>query len=103
MVNLNNLSDDRINDSLNDRINQDFSNLDNQILDKIRMNKYITIDELAKALKMSSSTINRHLKTLTTINAITRVGSKKTLMESKFLSVFTLFKSQCLVCNISKY
>ena len=41
------------------------------------MNKYITIDELAKALKMSSSTINRHLKTLTTINATTRVGSKK--------------------------
>lgn len=74
---LNDRINDRINDSLNDRINQDFSNLDKQILDKIRMNKYITIDELAKALKMSSSTINRHLKTLTTINAITRVGSKK--------------------------
>lgn len=41
------------------------------------MNKYITIDELTKALKMSSSTINHHLKTLTTLNAITRVGSKK--------------------------
>ena len=41
------------------------------------MNKYTTIDELAKALKMSSSAINRHLKTLTTINAITRVDYKK--------------------------
>ena len=42
------------------------------------MNKYITIDELAKALKMSSSAINRHLKTLTTINAITELALRKT-------------------------
>ena len=55
------------------------------------MNKYITIDELNKSLKMSTSTINRHLKTLTTINAITRVGSEKTAIGKLIFKYHYIF------------
>jgi len=58
--------------------NMKMSKLDNDILDTIKDNKYLTIFELAKLTGKSEATIHRHLNTLMENGVIERVGSRKT-------------------------
>ena len=66
-----------LNDRLNDRINDRIKTLDNTIISAIKENKYITTAELVKLTGKSSSTINRHIKSLSEDGKISRIGSKK--------------------------
>ncbi len=58
----------------NDKMNE----IDGKIVNLIKINKYITIPELAKEINKSGPTIYRHLETLMKNNQIKRVGSRKT-------------------------
>lgn len=58
---------------LSDKMNE----IDGKILNLIKINKYITIPELAKEINKSEPTIYRHLEILMKNNNITRVGSRK--------------------------
>lgn len=58
----------------NDKINS----LDELIINEIRLNKYITIPELASSLNKGEATIYRHIYSLIKDNKLKRIGSRKT-------------------------
>ena len=62
---------------LNDKINDKINDLDKEIVQIIKENKYVTIPELSSIIGKTSQTIYRHLKHLIEIGKIKRVGSRK--------------------------
>ena len=63
---------------LDDKINDKINELDYEILKQLKLNKYMTIPEIASSLAKSEITIHRHMDNLVKNNAIIRVGSRKT-------------------------
>ena len=57
--------------------NNILSIIDEKILTEIRMNKYITIPELANKMNKSEATVYRYLKRLIDSNVLKRIGSRK--------------------------
>ena len=68
-------ANDGINDGISDGIN--VGETSEKIITQIIANKHITVPELAKRLKVSSSTVERHLKGLKDEGKIRRAGSRK--------------------------
>ena len=62
------------NDKINDKINE----LDKQIINLLKDNKYLNISELSKETNKSEPTIHRHLDKLCSLNYLKRTGSRKT-------------------------
>ena len=62
----------------NDKINDKINNLDGQIIDLLKNNKYLNIPELSKKTNKSEPTIHRHLNKLCDLNLLKRTGSRKT-------------------------
>lgn len=58
--------------------NDKISNLDLDIINTIKNNKYITIPEIAMQVEKSEPTIHRHLDILSRTGKLKRVGSRKT-------------------------
>ena len=58
----------------NDKINE----LDGQIINLLKDNKYLNIPELSKETNKSEPTIHRHLYKLYDLNFLKRTGSRKT-------------------------
>ena len=67
-----------LSDKINDKIDDKIDDLDNNIIRKIKNNKYITIPELALELNKSEPTIHRHLDKMMKNKIIERIGSRKT-------------------------
>lgn len=63
---------------LDDKINDKINELDYEIIKQLKINKYMTIPEIASSLAKSEITIHRHMDNLVKNNAIIRVGSRKT-------------------------
>ena len=61
---------EKLNDTLNER--------QTKILNILKKNKHLTIENLAKNCQVTELTIKRDLKKLQTLNIIERKGSKKT-------------------------
>jgi len=76
-INVDNGSDDLINDPINDLLNDPLNKTQNAIMAALRQNKTATYDVLAAAVGVSIATIKRHLKRLQEFGVIERVGSKK--------------------------
>ena len=72
------LINDKINEKKKDKITQRENSLDQEILNAVKENKYITIPALAKLTGKSGATIHRHLDSLSKADKIKRVGSRKT-------------------------
>jgi ATP-dependent DNA helicase RecG len=69
---------DKINDKKNDKIKSNKNNVDAKIVTLLKLNKYMTIPEVAEMIKKSEPTIHRHLDSLVSKKMIKRVGSRKT-------------------------
>ncbi len=69
----NKLSNDKINDKKNDKI----KSLDNEIIEILKENEYMTIPELAEKVQKSVITVHRHLNSLSDRGIIERIGSRK--------------------------
>jgi len=68
----------KINDKKDDRISIKENPLDNEIIEAVRDNKFITIPQLSKLAGKSEATIHRHLDALTKAGKIRRIGARKT-------------------------
>ena len=71
------LLNDKINDKINGKINGKINQSENLIISAIKNNKYITIPEIAKKIKLSTASTYRYLKKLINSNIVRRIESRK--------------------------
>lgn len=72
------VNEKQIRDKVRDKVRDKFGISSEQIIERIRQNKHITLDEIASELKVTRRTVEKKMRELKAAGIVKRKGSNKT-------------------------